>query len=43
MMRKTNIVMTGLPERDEKRAESIFRGKIAENFPKLGKKLDIQD
>ena len=43
MMRKTNIRIIGLPEEEkEKGTESIFREIIAENFPNLGKELDIQ-
>ena len=34
----------GIPEGEEreKEAESLFKGIIAENFPNLGKELDIQ-
>lgn len=39
-MRKTNIKIIGLPE--EKRARIIFRKIVAENFPTMGKELNIQ-
>ena len=36
--------MTGIPEGEEKEngAESLFKEIIAENFPNLGKELEIQ-
>lgn len=44
MMRKTNIRIIDLPEGEERKkgAESVFREIIAENFPNLGKELNIQ-
>jgi len=32
----------GNPEREEKGLESIFKAIMAENFPNLGRELDIQ-
>ena len=39
-----NIHIIGVPERKkwEKGTESLFKEMIAENFPNLGKKTDIQ-
>lgn len=39
-MRKTTIKTIGLPE--EKRARIVFRKIVAENFPIMGKELNIQ-
>ena len=43
-IRSTYITITGLAEREErvKGAESIFREILADNFPTLGKELEIQ-
>ena len=43
-MKKTNIRITGLLEREEreKGAESVFRETASETFPHVGKELDIQ-
>ena len=40
----TNICITGVPEGEERKegAENISEDIIAENFPNLGKKTDIQ-
>lgn len=32
----------GHPEREEKGAEILFEGIVAENIPNLGKKIDLQ-
>lgn len=42
--RHTNIRIIGIPEEGEmeKWAESLFKEIIFENFPKLGRDLDIQ-
>ena len=44
MCLKGNIRIMGIPEREEreKGAEGLFKQIIAENFPNLGKKLDMQ-
>ena len=44
MCLKGNIRIMGIPEREEreKGAESLFKQIIAENFPNLWKKLDMQ-
>ena len=41
--RKGNIRIMGIPEGEqrEKRTDSLFQEIISENFPKLGKELDI--
>ena len=43
-IRKSNIRIIGIPAREdrEKGAESLLKEIIAENFPKLDKKLDLQ-
>ena len=41
---KDNIRIIDIPEREEreKGSESLFKEIVAENFPNLGKQLDIQ-
>lgn len=41
--RRTNITIMGIPEEEkEKGAERLFKEIRAENFPNLGKELDIK-
>ena len=39
---RSNIHIMRIPERGEKREQSIFKAIMAENFPNLGKEMDIQ-
>ena len=43
-IKRNNVCITGIPEREEreKGAESLFEEIMAENFPSLGRDLDIQ-
>ena len=43
-IRKGNLRISGIPEGEEteKGAESLFKETIAENFPNMGKELDLQ-
>ena len=41
-MGRNNIYTMGIPEREERGTESLFKEILAENFPKLERKMGIQ-